>query len=126
MKVEYREAGQFWVQSEKDHRDGYLVDLLSKRPHGECGCPHYQYRIQSLRRGAEVNGPIRCKHIAAAMEACANLFLNVIQEARARGAEANKKKITKDGDTGEALQNRHQEAQERAPHLRAVPQRHEH
>lgn len=54
----------------------YLVDLASWSGNGQCGCPHFEYRLEpKLRLGAEPGREMRCKHLAAARDYALDLTL---------------------------------------------------
>lgn len=66
MIVTHFERLRFHVQSSADSTP-YLVDMGCNHGVGECGCPHFQYR---LRPGVVAEHPelaSQCKHIIAVL-----------------------------------------------------------
>ena len=67
MKVEPHERLRYFVTSNSDPQDRYLVDLLS----GECGC--IDYGVRHREEGTD------CKHLRAAKRYFANEILSEIR-----------------------------------------------
>lgn len=64
---------RFLVASESTKGDEYLVDVAAFHGVGQCGCPHFQYRMQTYLANnppvhPEERNTWRCKHIHAARE----------------------------------------------------------
>ena len=65
MRVEPYEFGRYFVESESQPGEWYLVDLLGRARLGVCDCRDYEIRIQAaIDRGDPTTKPW-CKHIEA-------------------------------------------------------------
>lgn len=113
LSVAYMGAATFLVRSESHPDEEYHVDLSRNRPHGVCGCPHYQMRLAYMNRG--LNVPIRCKHIRACYEWCAIQFIDAIVAERTTLANLNREKARARG-----LPADHNRSEEEAPDLSEV------
>lgn len=69
---------RIFVSSESDPDAEYLVDLESYDWNGQCGCPHFELRLESkLAAGKPLDNP-RCKHIDAARAFLVGLYFPMI------------------------------------------------
>lgn len=61
------EPMRFMVASRREGVDPYLVDLEEFGGNGQCGCEHFQFRLQPiLERGAKPSPELQCFHIEQA------------------------------------------------------------
>ena len=58
---------RFHVLRDEESDEGYLVDLQALDGNGECGCPHFQFRLKpQLASVGKYGLTARCKHIRRA------------------------------------------------------------
>ena len=60
-------VGRYFVASQSK-AGAYMVDLLAYDGHGQCSCPHWNYRLGPAREKGEKPDVRWCKHIAAARD----------------------------------------------------------
>lgn len=71
---------RFHVRSETSPKTAYyLVDLGLNEQWGWCNCKHHQTRLQPhLTRDIPLEGRLRCKHVQAARDYVAGLFISAV------------------------------------------------
>lgn len=65
LKIRHHDGFRFFVQSESDPDDEWLVDLEELNGHGECQCPNFQMKLLPLFRKGHRGPKVTCKHLAA-------------------------------------------------------------